>query len=237
MKTISFIVIILSIIYISNVNSQGIATPPAPCYISPSFSTSMSQLILDENEAIITNTGIIYISTTEKRVRFDVLAGSTTIGGSKEEYVVSIFEDFNSGDYFLYDPQSNSCSSYPLNFPMGTGQIPSDSSYLGEIFIGGQGIRQYGFEVFNSSYYFAVGLTSGSCFLSNVEIYNGTSTNEAPKLLVVESFWNFVPYVSPYTFEAPCACQNLVSFEHFKPQYRKKILSALKGLELRHSAF
>ena len=52
---------------------------------------------------------------------------------------------------------------------MVTGQIPSDSTYLGEIFIGSQGIRQYGFEVFDTSYYFAVGLTSGSRFLNNVK--------------------------------------------------------------------
>ena len=110
MKTIIFIVLILSILY-SNVNSQGVATPPVPCYVSPSFSTSKSQMTLDENEAIITNTGIIYVYTTENLVRFDVLAGSTTIGGSREEYIVYIFEDFNSSDYFLYDPQSNTCTS------------------------------------------------------------------------------------------------------------------------------
>lgn len=233
MKTL---IILSAILIVALSQAPPVASPPKPCYIYPAFTASVFQYFVNPS-GVEVNTGIIYINYPAQVVRFDITAGAETFGGNQVNYAVSIFEDFNKQEGWVFDQQSKTCSSFPLTVPLGGGEIPSDALFLAELLIGSQPIHEYLFGT--ADYKFEVGLTTGSCLLYNVDIYNTTTAGEAT-LTGSEAFWNVAPSVSPFIFEVPSACTttNNLTLAHLGSEARKrKVLAAIEMLNLHHLAF
>jgi hypothetical protein len=205
------------------------ASEPKPCYVSEVFTSGLSQTVILGHEGVEVNNGIVTLSIPSKQARYDILTGTINIGKESLKYEASIFVDFATNQVVVADPISQTCSTEPLSGPTGPGTIPPDSKYLGEIVVGSMTVHQFGYEIESSPYYYAVGLTTGSCAYYISEMYNNTST--PPSLVVSEAFYNFSPYVNPYSFDLPCYCSaNMVPTSQMRPKIKSKYHSAILGL-------
>ena len=230
---------LLALTLVSCVLAQTtVPSPPQPCYISKTLTSEVYQAFLYDGSYEI-NTGTLYLDIPSKLLRFDVVAGVEDFGGLEVAYSLSIFQNYNTGTYYIYDQSDKTCSSFPLTAPLGSGELPSDSIYAGQILIGSQAIQEYVFNQSSGTTQFTIeaGVTAGSCLIYNLDIYN-TTTSGQPDLLMTEAFWNFVPSVSPFIFDPPSACtNNLMHFSFFSEEIRKKANIAMYALDLHNSAF
>lgn len=231
MKLVFLVVAILSCVL---AQAPSVPAPPQPCYISKVLTAEIFQVFFYQG-ANEQNTGTIYIDVPSQLLRFDVVAGFDNFGGVDTTYSVSIFENYNTNIGYVYDQSSKTCASVPITVPLGGGEIPSNSIYAGQILIGSQPVSEYVFG--NAEYKIEVGITTGSCLLYNVGIYNTTISGQ-PNLVLTEAFWNVVPSVSPYIFDPPSVCtNNLVHFSQLSDETRRKALTAIHALDTRNLAF
>ena len=171
-------------------------------------------------------------------VRFDVIAGVENFSGAEVSYSISVFQNYNTGTSYVFDHSDKTCSSVPLTTSLGSGELPSDSTYSGQILIGSQPIQEFFFpnQIGSDTFSIQVGVTAGGCQAYNVDVYNSTIPAQST-LILAEAFWNYIPSVSPFVFDPPAACtNNLVHFLHLSEEVRRKATLAIHALEMHNLA-
>ena len=212
MKVALFVVFNL---FVVNVFCQS---PPvhAMCDIPDAYSGTLTQtLILDGCQATETILGEIYYSYSHERIRVDVADGISNIKGTTTTFTISVWQDFKNKIEYVLDRSDNTCSSFPLTTPIGSGQLPADARYGGDILVGSQPVHQFWFPTTSNgqTYRIEIGLNSGTCLPFDVNIFNATASGTPQKLIMAESVFNAVPSVPPFVMEIPsmCTSQSLAS--------------------------
>jgi len=169
-----------------------------PCDIPTQFMSSISQVIKDGTGCQYSSiVGELYYDYENQQLRLDEAAQLYDLS-----FTETIWLDYNNQIGYYYDRDNNECTYDSIQGSLNSPNIPFDSSYNGDFFLGGQAVDSWTTPE-EDGYVDVLAVTRDTCLPISVVTANATNG----QALLTQYLTNVLPDLPPFYFDIPQICQ------------------------------
>jgi len=182
--------------------AQGVPLPEVTqsgegrvCTTTPSqFSSRVFITLFDDDECLRLSYEAYFF--------YDITSNFTRLDISFSGVSYSVYNDYDAQLSYVYNRNSNGCSSSSLRGTIMTNILPNSTVYEGTLTIGGETFQAYSIPAEDNTGETDLTLAKNDCSVLTVSVYNYTTNN----IDVVETFYDFFEDVPFNVFNLPSIC-------------------------------